>query len=162
MGENYTEQLIRQKATSQTKLKRLALIAVFSVLLTATFAIPMMFTLTFAYALFLIYIWKRFNLEFEYIYYNGDIDIDVIKGMIKRKRMFSVNVKTLEVLAPTGHIELEQYQKLKTYDCSSNMGNKTYEMVFMKNDRKVKVIFEPKDEILQCMRMFAPRKVFLK
>ena len=62
MGENYTEQLIRQKATSQTKLKRLALIAVFSVLLTATFAIPMMFTLTFAYALFLIYIWKRFML----------------------------------------------------------------------------------------------------
>lgn len=162
MGENYTEQLIRQNATSQTKLKRLALIAGLSVMITATFAIPMLFPLTFAYVLFLIYIWKRFNLEFEYIYYNGDIDIDVIKGMIKRKRLFSVNVKTLEVMAPTGHIELQQYNKLKTYDCSTNTGNPTFEMVFMKGERKVKVIFEPKEAIVQGMRMFAPRKVFLK
>lgn len=162
MGENYTEQLIRQNATSQTKLKRLALIAGLSVMITATFAIPMLFPLTFAYVLFLIYIWKRFNLEFEYIYYNGDIDIDVIKGMIKRKRLFSVNVKTLEVMAPTGHIELQQYSKLKTYDCSTYTGNPTFEMVFMKGERKVKVIFEPKEAIVQGMRMFAPRKVFLK
>ena len=66
MGENYTEQLVRQNATSQTKLKRLALIAVLSVMVTATFAIPMMFTLTFAYVLFLIYIWKRFLLWTDY------------------------------------------------------------------------------------------------
>ena len=162
MGENYTEQLVRQNATSQTKLKRLALIAVLSVMVTATIAIPMLFTLTFAYVLFLIYIWKRFNLEYEYIYYNGDIDIDVIKGMTKRKRMFSVNVKTLEVMAPTGHIELQQFSNLKTYDCSTNTGNKTYEMVFMKGERKVKVVFEPNETIIQGMRMFAPRKVFIK
>ena len=161
MGENYTEQLVKQKATSQTKLKRLALIAAFLVMLTATFVIPILFTLTFAYGVFLIYIWKRFNLEFEYIYYNGDIDIDVIKGMAKRKRMFSANVKTLEVLAPTGHIELQQFSNIKAYDCSSNTGNKTYEMVFTKGERKVKVIFEPNEEILRGMRMFAPRKVFL-
>ena len=109
-----------------------------------------------------VYIWKRFDLEYEYIYYNGDIDIDVIKGKIKRKRMFSVNAKTLEVLAPTGSIELQQFSNLKSYDCSTNTGNQTYEMVFMKGDRKVKVIFEPKESIVQGMRLFAPRKVFLK
>ena len=162
MGDNYTEQLVRQNATSQTKVKRLALVAVLSVMVTATFAIPMLFTLTFAYAIFLGCIWKRFNLEYEYIYYNGDIDIDVIKGMIKRKRLFSVNVKTLEVLAPTGSIELQQYKNVKTYDCSSNTGNKTYEMVFVKSEKTVKVIFEPNETILNGMRMFAPRKVFLK
>lgn len=161
MGENYTEQLVRQKATSQTKLKRLALIAVFVVMLTATFAIPMLFTLTFAYAIFMGYIWKRFDLEYEYLYFHGDIDIDVIKGMIKRKRVFSVNVKTLEVLAPTGSRELQAYSNLKAYDCSSNTGNKTYEMVFMKDEKKIRVIFEPNDTILQGMRLFAPRKVFL-
>jgi hypothetical protein len=32
----------------------------------------------------------------------------------------------------------------------------------MKGETKVKVIFEPNDTILQGMRMFAPRKVFLK
>ena len=162
MGENYTEQMVRQNATAQTKVKRLALIAGFSVMITATFAIPMLFPLTFAYALFLIYIWKRFDLEYEYIYYNGDIDIDVIKGKIKRKRMFSVNAKTLEVMAPTGSIELQQFSNLKLYDCSTNTGNKTYEMVFMKGDRKVRVIFEPNESIVQGMRLFAPRKVFLK
>ena len=162
MGENYTEQLVRQNATTQTKVKRLALIAGFSVMLAATFPIPMLFPLAFAYALFLIYIWKRFDLEYEYIYYNGDIDIDVIKGKIKRKRMFSVNAKTLEVMAPAGSVELQQFSNLKAYDCSTNTGNPTYVMVFMKGERKVKVIFEPKESIVQGMRLFAPRKVFLK
>ena len=77
MGENYTEQLVRQNATPQTKVKRLALITVLMVMLAATFAIPMLFTLTFFYGLFLIYIWKRFDLEFEYIYYNGDNNIKI-------------------------------------------------------------------------------------
>ena len=82
--------------------------------------------------------------------------------MIKRKRLFSVNVKTLEVLAPTGSVELQQYKNVKAYDCSSNTGNKTYEMVFVKSEKTVKVIFEPNETILNGMRMFAPRKVFLK
>ena len=162
MGENYTEQLVKQKTTMQTRLKRISLVVVFIALLAVTFVHPMLFMLMFAYGVFLVYIWKRFNLEFEYIYYNGEIDIDVIKGMAKRKRLFSVNARTMEVLAPTGSIELQQYQKLKTYDCSTNSGNKTYEAVFSKNDRKIKVVFEPKEDILNGMRMFAPRKVFMK
>ena len=52
-------------------------------------------------------------------------------------------------MAPTGHIELQQYNKLKTYDCSTNTGNKTYELVFRKGERKVKVVFEPNETIIQ-------------
>ena len=161
MGENYTEQLVRQNATSQTKLKKMALIAGGVVLAAAMLVIPVLLVPTIVYAVIVASNWKRLNLEYEYLYYHGDIDIDVIKGMIKRKRMFSANVKNLEVLAPTGSRELQPYSELKAYDCSSNTGNKTYEMVFMKDDKKIRVIFEPNDTILQGMRMFAPRKVFL-
>jgi len=67
----------------------------------------------------------------------------------------------MEVLAPTGSPELRPYQELKVYDCSSKTENKTYEIVAKLKEQNVRIIFEPNDTILQGMRFYAPRKVFL-
>ena len=105
---------------------------------------------------------KRTSLEYEYLYYAGDIDIDKIIGRQKRKRVLSTNIKDLEVLAPTGSVELQRYQDLKVLDCSTNTGNPTYEMVVMIKGQKTRVKFEPKEQIVDGMRMYDPRKVFKK
>lgn len=162
MNEFYTEQLVKQKATLSTMIKKSAVvvfvIVIFLVALLISLAAIPLFIGAVALAVFL---WKRFNLEFEYLYYNGDLDIDKIMGMQKRKRVFSANVKTMEVIAPSGSFELQQYQNLKKYDCSTNSGNKTYEMVIPHKGQKVRVIFEPNEKILQDLRRWEPRKVIL-
>ena len=162
MNEFYTEQLVKQKATLSTMIKKSAVvvfvIVMFLVALLISLAAIPLFIGAVALAVFL---WKRFNLEFEYLYYNGDLDIDKIMGMQKRKRVFSANVKTMEVIAPSGSFELQQYQNLKKYDCSTNSGNKTYEMVIPHKGQKVRVIFEPNEKILQDLRRWEPRKVIL-
>ena len=80
----------------------------------------------------------------------------------KRKRVFEMNVRDMEVLAPTGSIELQQYQRTKTYDFSSGVeGARTYEMVTISQGQTVKIIFEPNKTILEGMKMLAPRKVFI-
>jgi hypothetical protein len=110
----------------------------------------------------LIYLWGRWKcVEYEYIYFNGELDIDRILGMEARKRVITISAKEMEVLAPTGSPELRPYQQLKVYDCSSKTENKTYEIVAKLKGENVRIIFEPNDIILEGMRFYAPRKVFL-
>ena len=162
MNESYTEKMVKQKPTSATKLKRNLLL-----IMTGSFVLlGVIFPISAFFAIIMIaadcYFIKRIQcVEYEYLYYNGDLDIDCITGREKRKRVFETTVKNLEVLAPTGSNELKPYQHVKSYDYSSNTGAKTYELVTVQNGVLVKVIFEPNDIILQSMRMYAPRKVVI-
>ena len=131
MNESYVEQLIKQKTTLPTMVKRAAisLLILLGLLLCwlSIAAIPLLL------ALIALTVWllRRTSLEYEYLYYAGDIDIDKIMGRQKRKRVLSTDIKNLEVLAPTGSVELQRYQNLKVVDCSTNTGNPTYEMVVL-------------------------------
>ena len=162
MGDSYTAQLVKQKTRPKTMLKKFGLIVarVISILLVCV--IPFLAILPVIAIVVIGFFWKRWScLEYEYIYYNGEIDIDRIMGMESRKRVFSTSAKDMEVLAPTGSIELQPFQNLKVFDYSSNSGNATYELVAKAKDQNVRVIFEPNDTILQGMKYYAPRKVFL-
>lgn len=162
MNESYIEQMIKQKTTMPTMVKRAAisLLILLGILLCwiSVAAFPLFLGLV-ALAVWLL---KRTSLEYEYIYYAGDIDIDKIMGRQKRKRVLSTNIKDLEVLAPTGSVELQRYRDLKVLDCSTNTENPTYEMVVMIKGQKTRVKFEPKEQIVDGMRMYDPRKVFKK
>ncbi len=164
MGDSYTEQLVKQKASSTMMLKKIGLIIAIIICAFIAMAIPIpVFMVLPAFGILgLFYLWRRWSsVEYEYLYFNGDLDIDRIMGQEARKRLISISAKGMEVLAPTGSPELRPYQDLKVYDCSSKMGNKTYEIVAKLKDQNVRVIFEPNDTILQGMRAYAPRKVFL-
>lgn len=162
MGDSYTEQLVRQNASSATMLKKVGLIIAIVICVFIAMFIPVLVILPAFGIMGLIYLWRRWSsVEYEYLYFNGELDIDRIMGMEARKRVVSVSAKEMEVLAPTGSIELQPYQNLKVFDCSSKTGNKTYEIVTKLKDQNVRVIFEPNDTILQGMRFYAPRKVFL-
>ena len=163
MGEYYTEQLVEQRATFKTLLKKVGIVVfVIMMFMVCIFISLAAFPLFLASIALAVFLWRRSNLEFEYLYYSGGyLDIDKIMGKQKRKRIFSTNIKEIEIIAPTGAHELHQYRDLKTYDCSTNSGNKSYEMVLTKKGQKVKVIFEPKEEILKNMRLYDMRKIFL-
>ena len=162
MGDSYTEQLVKQKTSTKTMLKKFGLIVALVISILLVFVIPFLAILPVIAIVVIGFLWKRWScLEYEYIYYNGEIDIDRIMGMESRKRVFSTSAKDMEVLAPTGSIELQPFQNLKVFDYSSNSGNATYELVAKAKDQNVRVIFEPNDTILQGMKYYAPRKVFL-
>lgn len=162
MSDYYTEQLVKQKTkvTSIMAKAGLILVTVLSVLLGLMFPFGMI--LPVIMIVLDVILFKRFDLEFEYLYVNGDLDIDKIMSKQKRKRVFETTVRDMEVLAASGSIELQQYQNLKTYDFSSGVeGAKTYEMVTSYKGQNVKIIFEPNNTILEGMKMLAPRKVFI-
>ncbi len=162
MSEFYTEQLVKQKATLQTMIKRAAIVAFVIMMLMFCLIISLAaFPLFLAACALAVFLWKRTYLEFEYLYCGGEIDIDKIMGMQKRKRVLSADVKGMDILAPVGSPELYRYKDLKVIDCSTNSENKAYEMITTKKGQKVRVIFEPKEEILKHMKMYDSRKIIL-
>lgn len=47
-----------------------------------------------------VWLLGNFNIEYEYILTNNDLDIDKVIGKRKRKRMISLDVSTAEAFAP--------------------------------------------------------------
>ena len=162
MSDFYTEQLVKRKTTAAVTIQKAALIAVTIVSFLLIFLIPFAIIVPVVLIVVDVIMFKRMNLEFEYLYVNGDLDIDKIMSKEKRKRAYSMNVKDLEVIAPMGSHELDPYQNLKPVDFSSGEeDHKKYVMVVAQNGKTEKVIFEPNATILDGMRLLAPRKVFI-
>lgn len=101
------------------------------------------------------------NVEYEYLYVDKELQIDRILARSNRKRMETLDLNQLEILAPIRSHELDSYRNRngKTMDYSSgeekNEGKKYMLVVGEK-----KIIFEPTEELVKAIRMFAPRKVF--
>ncbi|MFR2835485.1 MAG: DUF6106 family protein [[Clostridium] nexile] len=111
MSDYYTEQLVKQKTKASSVIAKIALIAVTVLSFFLVLLFPMAMILPVIMVVLDIVLFKRFDLEFEYLYVNGDLDIDKIMAKQKRKRVFETNVRDMEVLAPTGSIELHSIRE---------------------------------------------------
>lgn len=162
MKECYIEQLIKQKAILPTVIMKMMSIGliVIIVLFWAMTELPLLFALIIIVLAVMMY--KRTNLEYEYQYYNGDLDIDQIAGRQKRKRMFSIKLREIDIMARTDTAILDGYKGLKVFDCSSNQGNITYTIILEHLGEKVRVVIEPNEEILANIKYYEPRKVIIK
>ncbi len=104
----------------------------------------------------------NFDIEYEYLYVGGDIDVDKIMAKRKRKTIASYSKDNLEVMAPTGSDHLADYVKnAKVIDYTSgNPQVKTWTLVYNMEKSSEAVCMELTDSIAQDMRRYAPRKVF--
>lgn len=106
------------------------------------------------------------NVEYEYIYTNGELDIDRITNRSRRKRIFSSDIRAIEIVA---HIEDKNYSKefentQKTMDFSSGkVKPNTYVARVPYGEKMVKLIIEPNETIQQAMvSVLSPRKFHIK
>lgn len=100
----------------------------------------------------------HFNVEYEYILTNGDIDIDKITAKRKRKRVLSFSTKEFEIVAPYKHGE--------NYTNVLDLGTRNYEnayyAVFSKDGQKKTLVFNPPQKMIEAMKTYSPRTVHLK
>lgn len=163
MSDLYTEELIARKTSAVEKALRIVMIAA-----TALALIAGLFITPFAFILFLVLIIvdyvkiPQFNLEYEYLYVNGELDIDKIISKTKRKRVGSYAVSNMELLAPLHSGELDAVKRdssIKIRDCSSGEGEGRYGMVMNSNGKREMIIFEPNETMLRDIRRLSPRIV---
>lgn len=113
-----------------------------------------------------VIIFPRLNVEYEYVFCDGQIDFDKIMGGAKRKTMLKMDFDQIDIVAPTGSHALDTFNSktLTKKDFSSLApGAKTYTIIGKskkdENGQVLRVIFEPNDKMIESMKMKAPRKV---
>ncbi len=112
------------------------------------------------------YIICMFNVEYEYIVTNGEMDVDSIMNRKKRKRVISVAAKTFELVAPVGEREFSAEENgsfTRVINVSSTKnGENAYYTIFSKDGQRIKLIFEPTEKMLEAFKIFAPGRVHTK
>lgn len=166
MSDLYTEIIVKKKTTALDQLKKWGMIAatVLAVAAALFLGLPGLILLV-AMAAADYFLIPSFDVEFEYLYVNGELDVDKVMSKQKRKRIYSCDVKDLVVMAPESSHELDAYrnrQEIKKKDFSSGQpDSKPYAMVIKTEKGTDYVLFEPNDTILKDMKRLSPREVFL-
>ena len=107
----------------------------------------------------------KFDVEYEYLYVNGELDIDAIYSRQKRKKMGTYDMAELEILARSDSHAIDSYknkQGVKINDYTSlDPQVKSYLLVFNKEKGQEMIRVELEDSIISDIRRIAPRKVNL-
>jgi len=168
MSDLYLEELVKRRKTGKDMALRailMALTAVLVVLAIVTFNI-LISVPAIAVCIADIFIFPRFNVEWEYQYVNGELDVDRILNKAKRKRIASYDIANAELVAPAVSHRLDYYNnnsKLQVKDftsCNPEREKLVYAMIVSSEGETTKVLFEPSEQMLKDMRAKAPRKVF--
>lgn len=100
--------------------------------------------------------------EYEIIFCDGQIDVDVIRKGRKRKHIRRFDLVNADIVAHISDKRLKDYIIDWKKDYSSGIkSDNTYALVLRNNDRHGMVIFEPTDRMLECIKNKMPRKTFI-
>ena len=162
MNEVYYEILVARKKDPKLQMGQIV-----TVLLTSVCAVAVLFGFIYGillapiFGLMCYFLTIRNRVEYEYLYVDRELQIDRITNQSKRRKMETLDLKQFEILAPIRSHELDSYRKRAgaVLDYSSGEeANNPQKYMLVIGDKKV--IFEPTPELVQTIRMFAPRKVF--
>ncbi len=160
MSDFYTEQLVKKQTTMKDVFIKALLVALAIVSVFVVLMFPVAIIVPVIVIAVVVVLIRRLDVEYEYLYVNGDLDIDKIMHKAKRKRVFSMNINSMELLAQEGADELSQYRNARVLDFSSGMADaKRYVLVTAENGQVTKLVFEPNETIIEGMFLMAPRKV---
>lgn len=164
----FIEKLVKKQRTPKDTLKALGLIL--ASLIIVFFIIPLIpfvkgFLIFFIVAIpfFAYYVIKSQNIEYEYAYTNGELDVDRIVAESRRKRLLSVDCKDFEIVAKVSSDKYsDEYRKIpnKVEAVSSMTSPDVYFAVFENDGKRTILYFEPNDKMIEAMWKYIPRKFF--
>jgi hypothetical protein len=164
MNESYVEAGVKRRKTMKSHLTKASIIL--AVVVVFGFGNVFLGSIgTFVASIMVVgcfYIFPRFNVEYEYIYCDGQLDFDRIAGNIKRKNILRIDFDKVEMVAPVNSHAFDNYKHLKltTRDFTSlNPDAKVYAIVFRGNRDNVRILFEPSEKMLACIKHKTPRKI---
>lgn len=166
MSDLYSELLVKKKRTAKDNLIKYGLIGLTALLAAAgLFLMPVLLIAAIVVGVVSYFIIPGTDLEFEYLFVNGELDIDKIMAKTKRKKVKTLNLQEADLMAPLNSHRMDYYngnQKLKVLDFSSgDPEHKRYAIIMRDGGETCKIIIEPDEALAKNMRNCAPSKVFL-
>ena len=104
----------------------------------------------------MFYLLKYRSKEYEYIFTNGEIDIDIISGRMTRKRCCTIKPENVEVI--TKYSE-EEYKKhagsvIKILDLSTGIREDCYILIVNLNHTKMMIIISPTQRLIEAWKPY--------
>ena len=166
MGDIFNEYLVKRKnGPKQLLYKGLIGLAAIAIMALALYFLGVFALLVIAgVGAGLFFAYKEFDVEYEYVLTNDELDIDRIVSRERRKNVLNVNVKTIEILAPANG---EHSQKMKnksirrSFDYSSGINDdrKWFAIYEDPKEGKTLVLFDPPRKMRDGIRSYIPRNV---
>ncbi len=162
--EVFYEYMVEKKKTNREAMIRMGSIAV-AILLTLM-TILFLFGRIMGFEVFIIFavwygvaaVFKRTDVEFEYILTNSAMDVDKIMSKKARKRLVTVDFKAIEVCQPADKIEAPS--GVTIMDCTGDIdAGSVYYVDFLKNSQRTRLFFQPNAKILQSIKQVNPRQI---
>lgn len=165
MNELYAETAVKRKAKASDIVLKVFLVIgivvlfVLSILLAGQFGRILTFVSVLA-VVGLIWYWPRFQIEWEYVFCDGQLDFDMIMGGDKRKQALRIEIEEADVIAPLDSSRMDGYRHLRVKDYSSLQSDtKKYAIVTKLKGEKIVLVFEPSEKMLDMMSTKAPNIV---
>ena len=101
---------------------------------------------------------KSKTVEYEYVFTDGTLDIDMIIAGSRRGRVITITKMEFELVAPISHPYSGEY---KTLNCSTkDEDDRLYYIITERHDvGKVRVLFNPNDKLIEAIKTYRPSVV---
>ena len=114
MNDIYVEQLVKRKSDYKNAFyKGLLVFLVAAFVLMGFFFYRIFLLVAFGMGVAVYYLMQLFDIEFEYLYVNGELDFDKIYAKSRRKRILTVTMAHLEMMAEKGSHHLDSLRTMQ-------------------------------------------------
>jgi hypothetical protein len=163
MKDVYVEWLIPKKRNFAGKVLRVVLLTLTIILGILALGLGKLLILILAVLMGFVtyFLFCLTDLEYEYIYVNGELMVDRIMQKSMRKRMLNVDKSEIEVIAPMTSPKVDPYKNRQWKEFIFTSGyqkdNRRIFEIYCNNG--IKVVFEPNREMIMAMKSQMPHKV---
>lgn len=166
MSDLYSELLVKKEPTAKDSIVKYGMIVLTVLAVDAgLFISPILLLVAVALGVASYFVIPRTDLEYEYLFVNGEFDIDMVMSKSKRKKVMSMNLREADLVAPLDSHRMDYYNgnsRLKTLDYSSgNQQHRRFAVIIKRGGENCKIIIEPDEQMAQAIKNSAPSKVFL-
>jgi len=167
MNDIFLEYLVKKKSKEDVFKQVLLIFACILTLLASTYLCTFVFPkflwlvpIIYGVVIYFTVILRRnYSVEYEYIFTNGQLDVDIILGKTKRKSLVSLLCKNIEYMAPiTNDLDTNREIIDTIYD-PARRGK--YYIDFTQGGKKYRLLIQPPEKILENMKRYNPRNVNL-
>ena len=164
MNESYKELLVKKDTgAKETAIRFVSVIpTVLSGLLTILTGNPILFIIAIAFVGldYLVFQWT--DIEYEYLYLDKEISVDKIMAKTRRKKVTTIDVNKIEIMAPEKSYQLDSYRnrQVKVTDLSAGHDLPEEKLYWIFYEGNQKFLMNLTEDFAKTIKGVAPRKVF--
>lgn len=164
MNESYKELLVKREKGMKEVLIRAACVALTVVvgLLTLMTMKITFFIITVILGVLDYFVFQWTDIEFEYLYVDKEISVDKIMAKTRRKKLLTIDVNKIEIMAPEKSHQLDSYRnrQTKVTDLSAGHDLPEEKLYWIYYEGSQKYLMNLTEDFANIIKGIAPRKVF--